>query len=136
VEAGACGVATVSKFLELSCLDRFVASSKESQRLVNKSVQNAIVSYVSTEQSKLQSRMPQKEITVCQDETFTGGLCLVATEPESGFILLEKKAEDRTCETWSAQMKQALQGMNDRLFSRPAMRVRAYSLNTASKVKS
>jgi len=32
VEAGACSVAMVSEFLELSCLDRFVASSKESQQ--------------------------------------------------------------------------------------------------------
>jgi|GEM_PF-5682843 len=43
--------------------------------------------------------MPVKEITVCQDETFTGGLSLVAIEPKSGFIFLEKKAEDRSCET-------------------------------------
>jgi len=59
VEARACGVAMVSKFLELSRLDRFLASSKESQRQVNRSVQDAIV----REQPKLQSRMTQKEIT-------------------------------------------------------------------------
>ena len=44
VEAGACGVAMVSKFLRLSCLDRFVACSVESQRQVNRSVQDAIIS--------------------------------------------------------------------------------------------
>lgn len=111
VEAGACGVAMVSKFLELSCLDRFVASSVESQRQINRSVQEAVIAYVATEQPILQSKMPEKEITVCQDETFTGGLCLVAIEPESGFILLEKEAENRTCETWTVQMSQAMQGM-------------------------
>lgn len=112
VEAGACGVAMVSKFLELSCLDRFVASSKESQLRVNRTIQTAIVDYVSNEQKALQAIMPNKEITICQDETFTGGLCLVAIEPESGFILLEKKAEDRSCETWSSHMNKTLQGMN------------------------
>ncbi len=115
VEAGACGVAMVSRFLRLSCLDRFVACSVESQRQVNRSVQEAIVGYVAAEQPILQSKMPDKEITVCQDETFTGGLCLVAIEPESGFILLEKKAENRTCETWTAQMSEAMQGMKAKI---------------------
>jgi hypothetical protein len=115
VEAGACGVAMVSKFLRLSCLDRFVACSVESQRQLNQSVQNAIVSYVAAEQPILQSKMPDKEITVCQDETFTGGLCLVAIEPESGFILLEKKAENRTCETWTAHMSEAMRGMKAKI---------------------
>jgi len=115
VEAGACGVAMVSKFLELSCLDRFVACSIESQRQINRSVQEAVIAYVATEQPILQNKMPQKEITVCQDETFTGGLCLVAIEPESGFILLEKEAENRTCETWTVQMSQAMQGMKAKI---------------------
>jgi hypothetical protein len=105
----------VSKFLELSCLDRFVACSIESQRQINRSVQEAVIAYVATEQPILQNKMPQKEITVCQDETFTGGLCLVAIEPESGFILLEKEAENRTCETWTVQMSQAMQGMKAKI---------------------
>ncbi|MDQ3232228.1 MAG: helix-turn-helix domain-containing protein [Pseudobdellovibrionaceae bacterium] len=115
VEAGACGVAMVSKFLQLSCLDRFVACSVESQRQVNRSVQDVVIAYVAAEQPILQSKMPEKEITVCQDETFTGGLCLVAIEPESGFILLEKKAENRTCETWTTQMSEAMQGMKAKI---------------------
>ncbi len=115
VEAGACGVAMVSKFFRLSCLDRFVACSVGSQRQVNRSVQDAIVSYVTTEQPKLQNKMPEKDITVCQDETFTGGLCLVAIEPESGFIFLEKTVANRTSETWSTQMKEAMQGMKAKI---------------------
>jgi|AMFO01.1.fsa_nt_gi hypothetical protein len=35
--------------------------------------------------------MAPKKVTVCEDETFPeGGLCLVAVEPVSGFIMLEK----------------------------------------------
>ena len=34
--------------------------------------------------------MPPKDITLAQDETFTGGLCLVGTDPVSNFIMLEQ----------------------------------------------
>ena len=37
-----------------------------------------------------------------QDETFTGGLCLVAIEPVSNYILLEHTAEARDHDTWNA----------------------------------
>jgi len=39
--------------------------------------------------------MPQKEITVCQGETLHPETCLVAIEPVSNFILLEKYADSR-----------------------------------------
>ena len=42
-----------------------------------------------------------KDITVTQDETFTGGLCLVAIEPVSNYILLEQMARARDHDTWS-----------------------------------
>ena len=52
--------------------------------------------------------MPPKEITATQDETFTGGLCLVAIEPVSNSILLEHTAEARDQDTWNALMADAL----------------------------
>jgi hypothetical protein len=39
--------------------------------------------------------MPPKDITMTQDETFTGGLCLVGIELVSNFILLEQAAQAR-----------------------------------------
>jgi hypothetical protein len=39
--------------------------------------------------------MLPKDITVTQDETFMGGLCLVAIEPVSNYILVEHTAEAR-----------------------------------------
>jgi len=45
---------------------------------------------------------------VTQDETFTGGLCLVAIEPVSNYILLEQVAEARDHDTWSEAMAGAL----------------------------
>jgi hypothetical protein len=56
--------------------------------------------------------MPAKAITVTQDETFTGGLCLVGMEPMSNYILLEQTAQARDQDTWQTLMAQALVGLN------------------------
>src|SRR5215510_15965744 len=56
--------------------------------------------------------MPTKEITMTQDETFTGGLCLVGIEPVSNYILLEQAAQARDQDTWQTRMEQALLGLN------------------------
>jgi len=60
------------------------------------------------ETAHLAQVMPPQEITVTQDETFTGGLCLVAIEPVSNYILLEQVAEARDHDTWSEAMAGAL----------------------------
>ena len=52
--------------------------------------------------------MPQKDLTVTQDETFTGGLCLITMDPESNFILLEQLAQARDQSTWDELMAPAL----------------------------
>jgi hypothetical protein len=52
--------------------------------------------------------MTPKDITMTQDETWTGGLCLVAIEPVSNYILLEQTAEARDHDTWSELMSSAL----------------------------
>ena len=52
--------------------------------------------------------MPRKTITVTQDETFTGGLCLVASDPMSNFILLEPLAQARDQDAWNDLMTPAL----------------------------
>ena len=49
-----------------------------------------MVVYTQTETPRLAQHMPPKDITVTQDETFTGGLCLVAIEPVSNSILLQQ----------------------------------------------
>ena len=57
-------------------------------------------------------RHAPKAITLAKDETFTGGLCLVAIEPKSDYILLEQAAPGRDQDTWHALMEQALAGLN------------------------
>jgi len=108
VEIGAGGIRLVCRFLEITALNRFVGASYGTQQQVNRHVEEAIVAYKHEETARLAQGMPPQEITVTQDETFTGGLCLVAMEPVSNYILLEQVAEARDHVTWHACMEDAL----------------------------
>ena len=112
VEIGACGIRLVCLLLELTGLNRFVGASYGTQQQVNRRVEEAIVAYRQEESARLAHEMPPKDITVTQDETFTGGLCLVGMEPVSNYILLEQAAQARDQDTWHALMEQALAGLN------------------------
>jgi hypothetical protein len=115
VEVGASGIRLVCLLLKLSGLNRFVAASYGAQQQVNRRVEEAIVIYDQSETSRLATDMPQKEITLTQDETFTGGLCLVGMEPVSNFILLEQLAQARDQTTWNDLMAPALARLNCRV---------------------
>jgi Family of unknown function (DUF6399) len=108
VEVGACGIRLVCLLLNLTGLDRFVAASYGAQQQVNRQVEQAIVDYRQAETARLAKDMPRKAITVPQDEPFTGGLCLVATEPVSTFIILAQLAQARDQDAWNALMAPAL----------------------------
>jgi hypothetical protein len=112
VEVGACGIRLVCLLLKLTGLDRLVAASYRVQQQVNRQVEEAIVTYRHEEQARLAMDMPTKAITLAKDETFTGGLCLIAIEPKSNFIVLEQAAQARDHNTWHALMEQALAGLN------------------------
>ena len=112
VEVGACGIRLVCLLLQLTGLDRFVAASYGAQQQVNRQVEHAIVDYRQAETARLATDMPRKTISVTQDETFTGGLCLVATEPVSNFIILEQLAQTRDQDVWNALMAPALAQLN------------------------
>src|SRR5215510_12299057 len=114
VEIGACGIRLVCRFLELTALNRFVGASYGTQQQVNRHVEEAIVAYKHEETARLAQGMPPQEITATQDETFTGGLCLVAIEPVSHSILLEHTAAARDHDTWQALMQPALAGLTCR----------------------
>ena len=59
--------------------------------------------------------MPAKDLTVTQDETFTGGLCLITMDPESNFIILEQSAQARGQTTWNEFITPALAPLNCRV---------------------
>jgi hypothetical protein len=85
-----------------------VGASYGTQQQGNRHVAEAIVAYQREATLRLAQEMPPKESTAMQDETFTGGLCLVAIEPVSHSILLEHTAEARDQDTWNALMADAL----------------------------
>jgi hypothetical protein len=115
VEVGACGIRLVCLFLNLTGLDRFVAASYGAQQQVNRQVEHAMVTYRQDETARLAQDMPRKDLTVTQDETFTGGLCLVTMDPESNFIILEQLAQARDQTTWDDLMAPALAQLNCRV---------------------
>jgi hypothetical protein len=74
-----------------------------------------MVTYHHDETVRLANSMPQKDLTVTQDETFTGGLCLITMDPESNFIIVEQLAQARDQATWDARMAPALAQLNCRV---------------------
>ena len=103
---GACGIRLVCLLLQLTGLDRFGAASSGTQPQGNRHVEEASVAYRPEESARLAKAMPPKAITLAKDETFTGGLCLVAREPKSHDILLEQAAPGRAPDTWHALIDQ------------------------------
>jgi hypothetical protein len=115
VEVGACGIRLVCLFLNLTGLNRFVAASYGAQQQINVHIEQAIVDYDHTEPPRLAKAMPKKALTVTQDETFTGGLCLITIDPDSNFILLEQLAQARDQVSWNDAMAPALAKFNCRV---------------------
>ena len=108
---GPCGIRLVCLFLELTGLHVFVAASYGPQQKVSVAIEKAAVEFAQAEKQRLAQGMTPKQITVCQDETFHPETCLVAIEPVSNYILLEKYAENRKAETWTQSMAEAVQGL-------------------------
>jgi hypothetical protein len=108
---GPCGIRLVCQFLELSALDRFAASSYGAQQQVSQAMQAEISAFGAQEQLRLAQTMAPKKITVCEDETYHPEICLVAIEPVSDFILVEKYTQHRDAETWNQALEQALEGL-------------------------
>ena len=115
VEVGAGGIRLVCLFLNLTGLNRFVAASYGAQQQVNSQIEEAMVVYRQDETARLAQDMPHKDLTVTQDETFTGGLCLITMDPESNFLLLEQLAQARDQTSWNAWMEPALAQFNCRV---------------------
>ena len=98
-QVGPCGIRLICQFLELSKLDRFVAASHGAQQQVSQKMQAGLATFGAQERSRLAQGMAPKKITICEDETFHPETCLVAIEPVSDFILVEKYAKHRDAET-------------------------------------
>jgi len=108
---GAASIHNISNFLKLSGLSPFIASSYPSQRRIASQMDEKIIAFEEDERRRLSPKMPQKSITICEDETFHPQICLVAIEPVSNFILVEKYAEDRKTETWDKAVCNAVKNL-------------------------
>jgi hypothetical protein len=115
IEVGACGIRLVCLFLQMTGLDRLIAASYGAQQRINVQIEQAIVDYDQSETRRLAKDMPQKDLSVTQDETFTGGLCLITMDPESNFMILEQLAEARDQVSWNDAMAPALAKFNCRV---------------------
>lgn len=110
---GAGGTRLVCAFVVAAGLGPFIANSYGAQHGVAAQIQAALVGFGAAEGERLRVGMPAREITVCEDETFLAqGICLVAVEPVSGFVLLEDFAERRDTETWKGALEAATAGMS------------------------
>ena len=106
---GAGGIRLVGQFLELVGLAPFVASSYGAQHPVAVKVEKAVVAFGQAEARRLAVDMPHKQITVCEDETFHPAPCLVAIEPVSNYIVVERYADNRQANTWTQTLTDATQ---------------------------
>jgi hypothetical protein len=110
--AGPAGIRPLTRFLQLSQLDRFVAPSFGAQQALAVRLEGLLVRYADEEKQRLAATMPPQEITACLDENFHGDQpCLVAVEPRSNFLLLEAYRPRRDGDTWTAALRQALTGL-------------------------
>jgi hypothetical protein len=105
----------VALALKHAGLSRFVAVSDGSLHKLGGSLEEQIVAYEDHHRPLLAADMPPKRITVCEDETFRPQTCLVAIEPSSGFILLEKYAKNRDAATWTSELTRSLEGLSARV---------------------
>ena len=109
---GVGGVRLVCSFVTAAGLAPFIANSYGEQHGVAAEVQAALVAFGADERERLTPGMLARQITTCNDETFPSGeICLVAVEPVTGFVLLEKVVERRDAQTWNAEMSEAIAGM-------------------------
>jgi hypothetical protein len=108
---GACGIRLVSLLFRYARLGPFVACSYGAQQQVAKRLQREVVRFGEQERQRLGEKMPLRQVTLCQDETFHPQVCLVAIEPVSNFIVLERYTQRRDAATWTEAMEQALCGL-------------------------
>jgi hypothetical protein len=88
-----------------------VAASHGAQQQASQKMQAGLATFGAQERSRLAQGMARKKITICEDETFHPETCLVAIEPVSDFILVEKYAKHRDAETWNQAIEEAIRGL-------------------------
>ena len=110
-QMGPGGIRLVGTFLQLSGLDRFAASSYGVLCKQVSAMENEMARFDQSEKSRLGKLMRPRQITLCQDETFHPQPCLVAIEPTSQFVLIEKYVSRRDADSWNDALREAISDM-------------------------
>jgi hypothetical protein len=108
---GGCGLRLVSLFLRLSRLDRVLAASFGACQKRQARLEQLVNDFAGQQRQQLAAPMPPREIAVAEDETYRPGLCLVALEPVSGFLLVERHAQRRDQASWDQALREGLHGL-------------------------
>ena len=109
---GACGIRFIGDFLELSQLNRFVASSRGALHPLAAHIESDLVAFRDGEQPILAQQMEAQTITPVPDEHFHSGKpCLVGIEPVANFILVECYRDRRDADTWKTAIEEGTKGM-------------------------
>jgi hypothetical protein len=109
---GACGLRLLGAFLQQTRLDRFVASSRGALHPLLVRLESDLAAFRDQHQPHLAQQMRPRPITVVADENFHGpDNCLVAIEPVSNFILVERYAPRRDADTWEQAIRAGVAGM-------------------------
>ncbi len=111
LKIGAASIHNVSNFLKRSGLAPFAGTSYSTQRNTANNMDKAIIAFGESEKNRLVDGMPEKLITLCEDETFHPAICMVAIDAQSNFIILEEYVDKRDAKTWNSVVEKALKGM-------------------------
>lgn len=110
-QEGAGGIRVVKRLFERAGLAPYIGLSYGAQCAAAEALEKNILAY-GAEQRELLAQMPHIFITLVEDETFFGKIiCLVAMDPVSGFIFVERYVSARDSDTWTAEVKAALEGL-------------------------
>jgi hypothetical protein len=108
---GAGGSRLAARIFQLAGLARWMGVSPASCQRAARTMTEQVADFGRAESQRLASQGPTREITICEDETFHPQTCLVAMEPVSNFILLERYTSGRAAATWEAAFRTATEGL-------------------------
>jgi hypothetical protein len=107
-----CSLRSLQAFLRACGLAPYLAASYGSQQHFASRLEQAVRDYEQQQRHDLAQDMPDKQVSVCSDETFHPQCCLVGIEPASGFLLVEQYASARDQHAWDEALKGGLAGLS------------------------
>jgi Family of unknown function (DUF6399) len=106
-----CGIRALCQFFQLVGLGPFLAPSYGVQQKLASQMEQHIVEYEEPERVRLSAQMTPKQICLAEDENFHEKMCLVAVEPVSDFLVVERYAEHRDAANWNQAVTEGLRGL-------------------------